>query len=589
VIKLENMSHFAVGLWKRSPITGFAALCTALVVAVTVLNVLVIGAPMILDDLDELEHVRSFNSVLDAVLRPDCYGLFRPVKNVLFFAVANSGRFATVLRHVIPWGAYLLACMLFIQYANRLLKNRTWAVLCALVWTLSPTQVSSVAWFSCANILVMALFFLAGMLLYDTGIRRGGFPRAPARVPMVFSGLCFFLAVLSYEAAVAFPALLVMHDAVTGRRPGRKDLARVGCFGLVALAAVAIRLAGAGRMSMGSEGFSPMTDSQIVFASGHFFLDHLAWWFFPVGRQEILGTFVWGASLPAWVLGIEWGLLICLGAVLLLLWKKAPLISFGMLWYFVAFSPVSNLIPLKNGPFADYYLVLPGMGLALALVATARRILEVMRGAGPRSALRRVAVSALVFLILWRGGMAAASFAWATTWRSPAELFRRSVESGPVAFRARANLARIYKMAGASGAARTLARQSIEEAPWYALSYNVLGDVETLRGDYRSACTNYSQAIEADPRNSYPYFAMAYVCETHLNETEKAVSYYEQVLMFPWNRYSETASLNLSRLYAVGGRVDEAIRIMEEALKYVPSSSALRHNLDVAYRQKEEE
>ena len=526
--------------------------------------------------------------MIDAVVRSDCYGLFRPVKNVLFFAVAGSGAFAAAMRHGIAWCAYVLACVLFVEYTNRLLKNRAWAVICALVWALSPTQVSSVAWFSCINILVMAVFFLAGMLLYDTGMRRGGFRRPPARAPMVLSGLCFLLALLSYEAAVAFPALLLMHDAAAGRRPGRRDLPRYGCFALIALAVVAIRLGGPGRMRMGSEGFSPITDMQVLLASGYFFLDHLALWLFPMGRQEILGTFVWRGTVPVYVLGIAWGILAGLISVLLLLRKKAPLIGFGMLWYLVAFSPMSNLLPVKNGPFADYYLVLPGMGIAIALVAAARRILGVVHDAEPRSALRKAAGLVIVLLIVWRGAMAAIAFDWAARWRRPTELLKRSVELAPYAFRARANLARSYKLAGDWEAAWVLARQSAEEAPWYALSYNVLGDVGNMRGAYRVACTNYSLAIGADPRQPYPYFAMAYVYETHLNEPEKAASYYERVLAFPWTRYSETASLNLARLRALDGNVEDAIRIMEKALKHVPSSAALRHNLDVAHKQREE-
>jgi tetratricopeptide (TPR) repeat protein len=221
----------------------------------------------------------------------------------------------------------------------------------------------------------------------------------------------------------------------------------------------------------------------------------------------------------------------------------------------------------------------------VALVAGARRLVDLMRLTAPRSALRRAAVSALVLLALWRGALAAVAFDWATTWRSPVELFRTSVESGPNPFRARANLARICKMAGQLDAAASLAEQSIEEAPWYAMSYNVLGDVETLRGDYRAACTNYVLAIEAQPGMPYPHFAAAFVYETHLNEPANAVAHYEQVLAFPWNRYSETAALNLSRLHALDGRVEDAIGVLKAALQHAPSSAALHHNLAIARRQ----
>ena len=56
MIDLKKIGHYAIGRCKGSPAT---VLFAVLIVVVTVLSILAIGAPMILDDLDEMQHVRS--------------------------------------------------------------------------------------------------------------------------------------------------------------------------------------------------------------------------------------------------------------------------------------------------------------------------------------------------------------------------------------------------------------------------------------------------------------------------------------------------------------------------------------------------
>jgi len=56
-----------------------------LLCAVVALGLQSISSPALLDDLDQGYHVRSFTS-LKQCIGLDCYGFFRPVKNLLFFS-----------------------------------------------------------------------------------------------------------------------------------------------------------------------------------------------------------------------------------------------------------------------------------------------------------------------------------------------------------------------------------------------------------------------------------------------------------------------------------------------------------------------
>jgi len=73
-------------------------------------------------------------------------------------------------------------------------------------------------------------------------------------------------------------------------------------------------------------------------------------------------TLFWGRVVLSWS---------CLGILSWGAWrlrKEAPAVGIGLLVYLAWFFPVSNLVPLRNGPYADYYLVLPSIGLAMAFV-----------------------------------------------------------------------------------------------------------------------------------------------------------------------------------------------------------------------------
>ena len=73
-------------------------------------------APRLLDDVDQLSHIRSFTSWKDCVGR-DCYGFFRPVKNLIFFSCGQLP--------VFPWHALNLSIYLvFVSYTHLTLPTK---------------------------------------------------------------------------------------------------------------------------------------------------------------------------------------------------------------------------------------------------------------------------------------------------------------------------------------------------------------------------------------------------------------------------------------------------------------------------------
>jgi tetratricopeptide (TPR) repeat protein len=329
-----------------------------------------------------------------------------------------------------------------------------------------------------------------------------------------------------------------------------------------------------------------MSPAQVSFSSGYLLVDHLLWWLFPFGRQNIMGAFVWGKTATAMELAASWLGLALLAVLAFRFRRSLPLVSFGLAWFVVGMAPTCNLIPVQNNPFADYYMVLPSLGLAVAFIAVARRGWEIVHGsaeaAGPAG------VAALIALIGLGGLRAAAvveSFVWARAWNSPPELYARSVDGRRYSFASRTNLARLLKERGYLEEAEALARESMREAPWYEMSYNVLGDIARESGQYEEALRLFEEAARVQPGSAYPILAGAYLLDEHLDQPARARERYQSLLALPWNRYSEEAAVMLSRRLALDGAVAEAIGVMETALEKVPNSRTLHYNLGRAYAQ----
>ena len=85
----------------------------ALVLVVLAL-VFLARAPLVLDDQDELDFLAGLSSALLA-FKTDCYGLFRPVKNLIFLAYQSFGAAAPWIWRVLTAGVYLGATGLVVE------------------------------------------------------------------------------------------------------------------------------------------------------------------------------------------------------------------------------------------------------------------------------------------------------------------------------------------------------------------------------------------------------------------------------------------------------------------------------------------
>src|SRR5262249_18520853 len=126
------------------------------------------------------------------------------------------------------------------------------------------------------------------------------------------------------------------------------------------------------------------------------------------------------------------GLLLCIGALAaaLALWRRRPEITFGILFFFVTFGPVSNILLLIRTIMGERLLYLPAIGCALLAVAG----LEALR--------RRLPAKA------WKGAVAAlliayGARAWSRNadWLDQQRFWLSAAEAAPDSYKSNINAA----------------------------------------------------------------------------------------------------------------------------------------------------
>ena len=133
-----------------------------------------------------------------------------------------------------------------------------------------------------------------------------------------------------YESAIVFPVMAVLQDVVLKRRRIFSK-ASVCYAGVAAVSLLLLVMRGRPATPSNFNIMGVTAGWQLSCSSAYFLLSHIWQWFWPFGNQEILGTFVWGRSVPLWMLGAAWAVLLFLAVACIALFRRLPEIAAGML------------------------------------------------------------------------------------------------------------------------------------------------------------------------------------------------------------------------------------------------------------------
>ena len=527
-----------------------------------------------------MAEVGPFSSFFGA----DVFSFFRPVKNLMFVLFSRLAPFGIIWCHVIG----ILACALSFfpvrALCRRILGSEEKALLAASIWLFSPTLVSSAAWLSAINIVIMVVFAAEALVLHDSAWDNGHY----CAFRTLLAGCCLFIALLSYESAVSLVPLFFLFDLYL--RPGRlrkkNAISAHALFLTFSLLYLSFRFGISARTSYAGMGFVESTKWQTIASSPWFIIAHAFLWFWPFDRLFVLGSYCWG-DIPIWKLIGCWVALVLASAWSLSRIRRNSVQKYCLLFFLVGFAPTSNILGFGNGPFGDYYIALASIGLA-AWVAD-----RIFMATDRKNGVFCLSVALTLAFARILGIMESSS--WAAAWGNGTEVIAAGVRNHPEFFSNKIVLAMsIFGKDHYDEAIRlcdevekTIGSDSRHMASIFALR----GEFEMeVHHNAEEALRFFDEIVRVDPSDKAKkkrYCNRGKVFELLIKDIETAEKEYGMAI--EGNNPNLTAAHRLALIKDRNGKPDDAIAIWERILRIKPDDDVSLWHLAMACRKRGDE
>lgn len=404
------------------------------------------------------------------------------------------------------------------------------ALAASLLFVVHPIHTQAVTYVSGRGDMLTNLFLLSSFLLYwrvsggsaenDSGQRR-------AQDVLCVAGaiLCYIAALLSKESAIILPFLVLACALVFRERRNRKALAIIiGLF----ICMVAYAVLRETSLKFGITTTDPLPFGERILKGSQAFATYIRLLFVPAGLHMERG--IEKVSPLAVIFTIA-----CLAGACIFAWKRwrqSPAIVFALLWFLIAWLPVSGVYPL-NAAIAEHWLYLPSIGFIAFVVARVDRILTSERiRLAPRH-LRALSVGCLAIILLC---FTALTMRRNTDWHDNISLFTSTLEYAPDSSRVHYNLAVAYQG----------------------------------QGEEEKALNEFGETLRLDPNNAYLRLDLAAMRAGKGEQEEAARLYLEAIQLNPNDPDIVEAYVNLARIYHKGGKPEEAAKLMQKAYQVNP-------------------
>lgn len=529
-------------------------------------------------------------------------GRYRPLTPIMFAVEWELFGRSPFIGHLVNTLLYGLSCMLVFLFLKRLsaqpLKGKdTWlfALLGAAIFAAHPVHTEVVA-----NIKgrdeIMALLLSLGALYFSMG---KGFKNQLLTLATI-AGL-FFLALLSKENAITFLAVAPLTFFICNRKSG--PTIRVTITFLVgALIFLALRGSVIG-WQFGDTPMEMMNNPFIKVEGGRYLPftagEKMATILFTLGKYLQLLFFphplthdYYPRHIPImhfgdWKVWLSLLSYIGLAIVALMGLKKKSLLSYGILFYLITLSIVSNIVFPVGTNMSERFLYMPSLGFGIALASLA---------------INQKLLSRKVVLIL--AGIVCLLFSLKTLTRNPVwkdnyNLFLTDVHISQ-------NSAKMLNEAGGELVVQSgnepdsLKKQdmlreavgylekSLEIHPRYKLAYLLMGNAHYYLKNYEQAIASFNKALEVAPdyQEAQKNLAITYRdAGRHFGEVmgniQKSLAYLKQAYQLMPDDYETVNAYGVAQ--GISGNNVRAVELFERGVEIAPNNGSAYFNLAVAY------
>ena len=463
-----------------------------------------------------------------------CYQLFGPL--------AYPFHLVSLLFHV-------LVVLLVFRVAVEMLRDRTAAFVAAGLFALHPVHTESVAWVAAVTDLELTFFYVLTFWLFLRTAQTGG-RRSPLAQLAMAGG--FVLALMSKEQALTLPALATAYEHCyrddRAETSWSEKLGRYYLLWMLAGVYLFFRVRFFGALAPVLQ-ISDLTWKQSVLSAAALVGQYCGKLLWPV---ELCAFYVFKRSTSVLEPRVRVGLVAMafLVALFVLLWRRARLASFGILWMLVTLAPVLNPRWMAANVFTERYLYLPSVGFCWLLASGWGYLWQEIRER--RVLWRRVLVGALALL----GALFILRVVTRNRdWSDDVTLYTKTLAASPDAYHIHNNLGTVYWKQGNVEAAERQWQEALRLAPRNAIILNNLGLLRSKQERYPEAVEYFQRAMRLKPLYTDPHLnlGMAY---GKMGELEKAeLQLRAAVALSPLRT---DARNELGKLYGDAGRLQEA-------------------------------
>lgn len=456
-------------------------------------------------DWQHLPQYFSQNLVAGAYLNSNYW---RPLLLMVFAAEWSLWQEWTPGWHMVNTCFHLADTVLLFLIILTIFRNRTLALCTALIFLTHPIQVETVVYVNSLGDSLSVFFMFASIYLY---VRYRLSNKNAAASPLYyFSVLCFPLALLSKESGILLPAFIGICDFML-LNPKKTFIQRmliilraVWPFALIAVIYIILRAT-----KLNFVNTFNFYNEDTPFTS-NFWLRLIN--FFQV-LQIYFGLLFWPFDLrverlievpktffqPAVMFGgaIFTGLL----AAAFYNWKKRPVITFGILWFFIGLILTSNLFVAINALVYEHFLYVPIIGIALVL---AWLMIQYINKHGRQKTATKIFIVLIIFYSLL-------SVKRIFEWRTAIGFYENLIEYSPDSYRVINNLGMEYADKGINDKAEDTYLKAIDLDPSNPVAYHNIAGTYRDTGRTELALQAFHKAVELDPKFIFSYKSLAQI------------------------------------------------------------------------------
>ena len=364
---------------------------------------------------------------------PHLPDLYRPVASLSLALQYVIGAGGPLVFRLVSVMLYAVAALMVFALARRILSPGA-ALAAGVLFAAHPVHVEAVVQGVNEGELIVAIASLAAVCRYIDKRRAGSLDAFDWTVIALLYGL----AILTKENGLVLPGLLLAAELLVVDDKPFGARARALWRGYAGLGAIAVVFVGVRTLVLAGRMVGAFTAAALVGASlgGRMLtmLQVVPKWFrlllWPAHLQidyspnEIVASTGMG---PHELLGLA--LLSATVLVIVAARRRAPAVSFGLLWCAVALFPVSNIVPTSI-VLAERTLFLPSVGLVVAVCGAASLLARAFTW-NSTMALRALTATCAVLVLLGVGRSAARQ----RDWRNAAHIWIVSAHDAPRSLR----------------------------------------------------------------------------------------------------------------------------------------------------------